>query len=452
MKILHYFLGFPPYRSGGLTKYAIDLMKAQVLGKNTVSALWPGQIRCVNKKTCIKKRKSINGIKNYELINPLPVPLDEGINEFDAYMKSCDIHVYLEFLNSIKPDVIHIHTLMGLHKEFMDAAKKLKIRTIFTTHDYFGICPKVTLFRYNRACENDHDCKDCVQCNYNPLSLKKIQILQSPIYRILKNSSVVKQLRKHHRKEFFMNDSIPKIPITKVDTTILATKYRNLREYYINMLSAIDLIHFNSTVAESIYKKYFIPKSSCVLTITHEDISDNQKSNKWVPTEVLRITYLASAKPFKGFKVLKDALDELWEFGNHKFELKIFSQVQDPSPYMKIQEEGFKYDQLGNIFADTDVLVAPSVWYETFGFTVLEAISYGVPVIVSDRVGAKDVVGNGGIVVKAASVESLRDSILSLSTKKIIKLRENVSDVKTWDRFVAENMSLYLDLWRNNET
>lgn len=30
MKIIHYFLGFPPYRSGGLTKYAFDLMKAQV--------------------------------------------------------------------------------------------------------------------------------------------------------------------------------------------------------------------------------------------------------------------------------------------------------------------------------------------------------------------------------------------------------------------------------------
>ena len=39
-----------------------------------------------------------------------------------------------------------------------------------------------------------------------------------------------------------------------------------------------------------------------------------------------------------------------------------------------------------------DVLVVPSIWKETFGFVVLEALSYGVPVIVSDNVGAKDVV------------------------------------------------------------
>ena len=29
---------------------------------------------------------------------------------------------------------------------------------------------------------------------------------------------------------------------------------------------------------------------------------------------------------------------------------------------------------------ETDIMVAPSIWYETFGFTVLEALSYGVPV------------------------------------------------------------------------
>ena len=30
MKILHYSLGFPPYRSGGLTKFSMDLMREQI--------------------------------------------------------------------------------------------------------------------------------------------------------------------------------------------------------------------------------------------------------------------------------------------------------------------------------------------------------------------------------------------------------------------------------------
>ena len=42
--------------------------------------------------------------------------------------------------------------------------------------------------------------------------------------------------------------------------------------------------------------------------------------------------------------------------------------------------------------------------------TVLEAVSCGVPVIVSDHVGAKDIIGGGGIVVKAGSCEELKDA------------------------------------------
>ena len=47
MKILHYALGFPPYRTGGLTKYCIDLMLTQVEQGHEVALLWPGQITIV---------------------------------------------------------------------------------------------------------------------------------------------------------------------------------------------------------------------------------------------------------------------------------------------------------------------------------------------------------------------------------------------------------------------
>ena len=42
MKILHYSLGFPPYRTGGLTKFNYDLMIEQVKEGNDVALLWPG--------------------------------------------------------------------------------------------------------------------------------------------------------------------------------------------------------------------------------------------------------------------------------------------------------------------------------------------------------------------------------------------------------------------------
>lgn len=152
MKILHYALGFPPYRTGGLTKYCTDLMLTQAEQGHEVALLWPGQISMIKKQTEIHKEKSWNGIESFEIINPLPVSLDEGILDVEAYTKKTDEAVYLEFLQDYAPDAIHIHTLMGLHKEFIHATNELGIRTVFTTHDYFGLCPKVFLANlYNKT-------------------------------------------------------------------------------------------------------------------------------------------------------------------------------------------------------------------------------------------------------------------------------------------------------------
>lgn len=60
MNILHYALGFPPYRSGGLTKLCIDLMEQQVKEGHTVAMLWPGQMGVVNQKVAIKNTKMQN--------------------------------------------------------------------------------------------------------------------------------------------------------------------------------------------------------------------------------------------------------------------------------------------------------------------------------------------------------------------------------------------------------
>ena len=50
MRILHYSLGFPPYRRGGLTKYCLDLMAAQEMQGNVVAMCWPGEIGIIKKK------------------------------------------------------------------------------------------------------------------------------------------------------------------------------------------------------------------------------------------------------------------------------------------------------------------------------------------------------------------------------------------------------------------
>lgn len=414
MNILHYSLGFPPYRTGGLTKFCMDLMKEQVKEGYQVSLLWPGEIQFFGKRTKIKKNRSVDGIASFEVINPTPVSYDEGIVDIPAFTVEGDLKVYEQFLQFVHPEVVHIHTLMGLHKNMLVAAKKMGIKTVFTTHDFFPICPKVTMFRDGMICPDADTCESCPKCNMTALSLRKIQILQSPAYRALKDSPIVKKLRKGHRDEYLSGQEV-----VEGETTRTAEDYRKLREYYKSLLDLIDVVHNNSSVTKEVYEKYMGERKSMLISITHGDIKDHRKKKEF--GNKIRITYLSAQSAAKGYFVLKSVLDKLWRV-RQDFELNVFFKPAKDAPYIKSHER-YDYSQLGSIMDNTDVLVQPSVWNETFGYTVIEALSYGVPVIVSNHVGSRDVIPEGAGVA-ANSKEELLNTLKNLSTAELEKMNE----------------------------
>ncbi len=422
MKILHYGLGFPPYRSGGLTKFCMDIMAQQAKEKNEVAMIWPGEMKLFSKKINIKENtsESIKGekIRSFEIINPLPVPFDEGIAYIDAFMKEGGEECFSDFLDCYKPDIIHVHTLMGLHKSFLKVAQKKYIRLVFTAHDFFPICPKVMMYRNGNICNNVSTCRDCGECNKTALPMKKIILLQSKLYRKLKESFLVKKLRKRHRDKYFSEGKNE----TTSNSTEWAEDYLYLREYYHSMLKMMDVVHYNSTVTKNVYETYFELENSYVISITHSDIKD-KRCNKKFSTKELRIRYLGSMRGEKGYFLLKSTLDELWK-ENKNFRLDIHFQPKDVSPYMRINDK-YTYEDLGKIFENTDILVAPSLWYETFGYTVLEALSYGVPVILSDTVGAKDIVEDkAGIIVENINKEKLLSVFKQLDADRLLDMNK----------------------------
>ena len=435
MKILHYSLGFPPYRSGGLTKFSMDLMREQIREGHDVSLLWPGEIKFFGTGISVKKGSPVDGIKSYEVINPLPVSYDEGIKDFDAFINDGDISVYDNFLDELKPDVIHVHTLMGLHKSLLESAKKRNIRLVFTTHDFFPICPKVTMFRKGKICDSIESCEECGVCNNTALSLKKIKILQSPAYRTAKDSPIVKKLRKQHRDDY-LGDDTGRDENGSVGT---ADDFRKLRDHYGDMLKLMDVIHYNSNVTKAAYEKVFELGKSVIVPITHSDISDRRKTKDF-GSDVLRIRYLGAQSGAKGYLVLKDGLDKLWQ-ERQDFCLDVHFEPVQKEPYMKSHDR-YSYSELEDVFDNTDVLIAPSIWYETFGFTVLEALSYGVPVIISDTVGAKDIMAEGvGIVIEGISGDKIAQTIGGLDSDKLKEMNRVIlekQEILTMDKMTHE--------------
>ncbi|HEU9427160.1 TPA: glycosyltransferase, partial [Streptococcus pneumoniae] len=237
MKILHYTLGFQPQRTGGLVKYAEDLMLEQIAQGYQVAALYPGRIKFFSKKIEIIKETS-RQFECYELLNSLPMALFGGISDPTAFLTPCDKNVYRTFLEKVQPDIIHIHSFMGLHKEFLEIAKSLNIRVVFTSHDYYGLAP-VPHFYFNGVDYSDKSTNLTWNImSSNALSVKKLRLFQVSFYPTIRK--LLKLLGKNpkSKKNLVIRDVIEE------------QDYSELRYYYNEMFHLIDGYLFNSRLAK----------------------------------------------------------------------------------------------------------------------------------------------------------------------------------------------------------
>lgn len=439
MNILHYSLGFPPFRRGGMTQYCLDLMEEQFRAGHKVGLLWPGKLQNLSKKSNIKQElnyciqeKLI--CESYEIVNPLPIPLMDGIQNPDMYLIKKEKEVYSDFFQNHKFDILHIHTFMGLPAELIYAAHNAGVKTIFTSHDYFPLCSRCNLFHAGKNCTDDRDCADCVSCNQYGLSLNKMKLFQSDLYKFVKENALVKILRaKHNRK---MYDATEQVTEKQITDSIRQEKYQKLRQRNIRLLESLDVVHFNSTNTLCVYQKHgYSGENAQVISISNGAIV-NHKQRRSVNGKV-RFGYLGPITTHKGYNLFKNACDGLWKDGVQNFEAHIFVEIDNPPLYM-VCHKPYKYCELPNVMDQFDVIVTPSEWEETFGFTVLEALSYGLPVIVSSKVGAKDLIidGKNGFVVEG-NVQVLKSCMLGL-----IENPQSINDMNVYimDEFSIKTM------------
>lgn len=167
-------------------------------------------------------------------------------------------------------------------------------------------------------------------------------------------------------------------------------KYQSLIDYYKDCFSIVDEFHFNSEVTRDTYRKYIVPKAEKIIPITHNDINDHRRKKSF-EDNCLKIGFVGSVAPYKGLSRLIMALKQLNR--NDKWRLDVWGDTIGQDGSLPIYYRGkFTHSAIETVYTTMDIMVVPSLWHETFSLVTLEALSYGVPVLVSDTVGAKDIV------------------------------------------------------------
>lgn len=129
-----------------------------------------------------------------------------------------------------------------------------------------------------------------------------------------------------------------------------------------------------------------------------------------------RLLCVAGLHPIKGHIYLLEALKKL-KLPNSEL-LLVGTMRQEMKEMLKQYEGLYKYvgplgrDDLVRLYQDSSLLVLPSV-QDGFGFVVAEALACGLPAIVTDRVGARDIIrdGENGFVVPHRSPDALAETI-----------------------------------------
>lgn len=173
-----------------------------------------------------------------------------------------------------------------------------------------------------------------------------------------------------------------------------------------------------------------------------------------------RVIYVGSLCLRKGVRYLIEAFKEI---DNPNIELLLIGKIEkELEEYMRNIPNNIKHIQyihnkeLNNYYAQSDLFVLPSL-SDSFSLATLEAMSSGLPVIVSENVGAKDFVKDGvnGYIVPIKNSKILKEKIIYLCENKDLAKRmgfksREISLEVNWNKYEEGLSEFYKSLNQKN--
>lgn len=272
-----------------------------------------------------------------------------------------------------KPDVIHIHNVFPLiSPSVYYCAKDDNVPVVQTIHNFRFLCPNGLFLRNGQVCEL------CKNGNYTP----------AVRYGCYKNSyffsGLYAAIIKYHRMHNTFYD--------KIDTLVALSEF-----------SKRKLIEGGFDHRKIVVKPNFLLQSGI-------ENNFNRKLDYFI--------FIGRLSKEKGIYNLVEAVrnftkQKLKIIGNGE-ELEIIKNVINTNKLNNIELLGFidgprKY----KLLTEAKALIFPSIWYENFPMTILEAYSMGTPVIASNIGSLPEIVQDKktGLLFNSGDPEDLANKI-----------------------------------------
>lgn len=283
-----------------------------------------------------------------------------------------DVEEYFKaILIKFSPDIVHFHNLIGLSVGLIHLAHQQGIKTVLTLHDYWGFCYKNTTIKNdNEICRDNTRCAECM--------------------------------------EVIPDENNRNIPM-------------RMRQDFIAMqLEDIDAFILPSRFLADTYARAGIPREKMHVIWNGIDVEKFSQIKKVPDPDHIRFTFIGYFGMHKGIHILLDALQYLDD--PQKITVNLVGDGELLARYKNIvHERNFtgmvkfwgKIKRIEDAYAQSDVLILPSIWPENQPVSITEAMSAGIPVIASDGGGIPELIEHGktGLLVTMGNARDLAEKM-----------------------------------------
>lgn len=376
--VLHVVHGYYPESAGGTEAYVRSLLEAQ-----SEMGLRPQLLHGSfepRPETCIEARDDLD----------VPAWRLHRADSFSDYWDKSHYtpagEVFDRFLDTHKPDVVHLHQWIRLTNDLVHRCARKRIPCVVSLHDLYSSCPACFRLRPDDAhCERRvsfENCADCVPLRGH----EGAQEVRAGIDVYRRNS--LRELR---------------------SASIVLAATRATAELVTSGLGMSD--------AEAAERITLLPlaygRRFAGLEISRGDAAGE-----------LQLAYWGNVTSRKGVDVLLDALRildartplqgrvRLDIFGKIDLE-ELRADLEARARGLPVHFRGrYEWEELATL--GIDLAVFPSTCFETYGFVLDEAFELGVPALVTDVGAFAERIGDAGFAVPPADPNALAEQIAKL--------------------------------------